>query len=94
LELFPFNPRLCVVNRRRITATVLIFVIGTVNDLDEDGIKNVLKRKGMGMTQTKNWAKDLARWPALCKPSTLIGRKGCYQEEEEEVITTAIISFI
>jgi hypothetical protein len=36
----------------------------------EDGIKYVLKRKGMDMTQPKKWAKDRAR---LRKP---IGRRG------------------
>jgi hypothetical protein len=35
----------------------------------KDGIKDVLKRKGMDMIQAKNWAKDCARWTALCKPS-------------------------
>jgi hypothetical protein len=28
------------------------------------------------MTQAKNWAKDHARWRALYKTSTLIGRRG------------------
>jgi hypothetical protein len=34
----------------------------------EDGIKEVLKRKEMDMAQAKIWAKDHARWRALCKP--------------------------
>jgi hypothetical protein len=42
----------------------------------EDGIKDVLKRKGMDMTEAKNWAEDRARSRALCKPSTPIGRRG------------------
>jgi hypothetical protein len=41
-----------------------------------DGIKDVLKRKGMDLTQAKNWASDRAGWRALCKPSTPIGRRG------------------
>jgi hypothetical protein len=40
----------------------------------EDGIKDGLKRKGMDMTQAKSWVG--ARWRALRKPSTLIGRRG------------------
>jgi hypothetical protein len=42
----------------------------------EDGIKDVLKRKGMDMTHAKNWEKDRARLVALCKPSILIRRRG------------------
>jgi hypothetical protein len=29
-----------------------------------------------GYDPTKNWAKDRARWRALCKPSTPIGIRG------------------
>jgi hypothetical protein len=42
----------------------------------EDRIKYVLKRKGMDVTQAKNWAKNHARWRAIFKPSTPIGRRG------------------
>jgi hypothetical protein len=41
----------------------------------EDGIKDGLNGRGTDMAQAKNWAKDCARWRALCKPSTLIGKK-------------------
>jgi hypothetical protein len=39
----------------------------------EDAIKDVLKRKGMDMTQAKNCGKDRARWRDLCKRCTPFG---------------------
>jgi hypothetical protein len=48
---------------------------GSPRQTREDGVKDVLKRKGMAMTQAKNWAKDRARWRALCKE--VLRRKRC-----------------
>jgi hypothetical protein len=38
--------------------------------------KGVVKRKGMDMTQAKDWTEDRARWRALCIPFTPIRRRG------------------
>jgi hypothetical protein len=46
-------------------------------------IKDALKRKGMDITQAKNWTKDRARWRALCKPSKPTDKRGSDEEDDD-----------